>query len=135
MWPHVYPEVKQICISALCEYFCCFNGTKVSTLTHLSVNNLVPRLKLIWLTHRAASSQIGLQAWHTHRNTYRLLGLGLKYNCKKQEMTEIVVTSSSKINPNFGLFSRGRSSRGENKYSCISTDRYHVAGKHCGWKC
>jgi hypothetical protein len=47
-------------------------------------------------------------------------------------MTEIVVTTSSKINPNFGLFRRGRSSMGENKYSCISTDRYHVVGMHCG---
>lgn len=46
MWPHVvYPEVKQICCSTLHEHFCCFNGKKVFTLTHLSVNNLEPRLK------------------------------------------------------------------------------------------
>jgi len=69
---------------------------------------------------------------HTHRNTHKSFELGSEYKCKKQEMTEIVVTTSSKIIPNFGLFSRGRSSRGENKYSCISTDRYHVTGKHCG---
>jgi hypothetical protein len=47
---------------------------------------------------------------------------------------EIVVTTSSKIIPNFGLFSKGRSSRDENKYSCMSTDRYHVSDRHCGLK-
>jgi len=47
VWPHdVYPEVKQICCSTLHEYFCHFKGTKVFTHTHLSVNNLAPRLRL-----------------------------------------------------------------------------------------
>jgi hypothetical protein len=136
VWPHdVYPEVKQICCNTLHEYFCHFKGTKAFTLTHLSVNNSAHRHKLTWLTHTIASSYIGLQTWHTHRNTYAWFGLGSKYNCKKQEMSEIVVTTWSKINPNLGLFSRGRSSRGENKYSCISTDTYHDTGKHWGWKC
>jgi hypothetical protein len=49
-------------------------------------------------------------------------------------MIEIVVTTSSKISPSLGFFSKGRSSRGEMKYSCISTDRYHVTGRHCGLK-
>ena len=136
MWPNdVYPEVKQICCSTLREYFYHFNGRKVFTIKHLNVNNLAPGLKLTWLTHTIASSKIGVQTWCTHRHTYTWFGLGSKYKCKKQEMTEIVVITSSKINPNFGLFSRGRSSRGENKYSCMSTDTYHVMGKHCGWKC
>jgi hypothetical protein len=67
-----------------------------------------------------------------HTNTYIVSGSGSKYKCKKQEMTEIVVITSSKISPNFGLFSKGRSSRGENKYSCMSTERYQVSSRHCG---
>jgi hypothetical protein len=68
----------------------------------------------------------------TQRYTYSDITSLFKHNSKKQEMIEPAVTTSSKISPIFGFLWRSRSRRGEHKYSCISTDRYHDSTRHCG---